>query len=186
MTSLLVPHAGASAALVRHELVRELRGAGVPEDVVDDAVLVMSELVGNAVRHGRPLPDSQDAVRASWWVEAGAVHVEVCDGGPGLPWGPPTAQPAAPTAHAHPSLTADAHLPSPTAEGGRGLPIIDLLSTRWGVTAPSPAGGVTVYAELPLGPGPGAGTSGDGQPPAPASPWALRTAALRGPQAATG
>lgn len=178
MTSLLVPHAGASAALVRHELVRELRGAGLPGDVVDDAVLVMSELVGNAVRHGRPLPDSQDAVRASWWVESGAVHVEVCDGGPGLPGSWPAAQP--------PSPTADAHLPSPTAEGGRGLPIIDLLSTRWGATGPSPAGAVTVYAELLLGPGPGAGTSGDGQAPAAASPWSLPTATLRGPHAATG
>lgn len=129
MTSLLVPHRPTSAAQVRHALVAELRSRGVPQDVVDDAVLVMSELVGNAVRHGDPLPAGH--VRASWWVAGGAVHLEVCDGGPGLAGDLPRSVPAA-------------------AEGGRGLPIVDLLTSRWGTTAPSPTGAVGVYAELPL------------------------------------
>jgi anti-sigma regulatory factor (Ser/Thr protein kinase) len=129
MTSLLVPHDPASAAAVRRALVAELHARGVPDDVVDDAVLVMSELVGNAVRHGDPLPGGD--VRASWWVAAGAVHLEVCDGGPGLDEALPTAVPCG-------------------AEGGRGLPIIDMLAACWGTTAPSPTGGVGVYAELPL------------------------------------
>jgi len=129
VTSVLVPHALSSAGQVRHALVAELRGAGVPEDVVDDAVLVMSELMGNAVRHGSPLPGG--GVRASWWVAGGAVHVEVCDGGPGLDHALPQSVPG-------------------SAEGGRGLPIVDLLTSSWGTTAPSPTGAVGVYAELAL------------------------------------
>ena len=129
MTSVLVPHALSSAAQVRHALTSELAARGVPEDVVDDAVLVMSELMGNAVRHGSPLPDG--GVRASWWVAGGAVHVEVCDGGPGLDHSLPAAVPTG-------------------AEGGRGLPIVELLTSTWGTTAPSPTGAVGVYAELPL------------------------------------
>ena len=156
MTSLLVPHAPTSAAHVRHALVAELRDRGVPEDVIDDAVLVMSELVGNAVRHGDPLPAG--GVRTSWWVAGGAVHLEVCDGGPGLDRALPTAVPGG-------------------AEGGRGLPIIDMLTARWGTTAPSPTGGVGVYAELPL-PGalPGHLSRGDeGGRRSPQS-WVTRTA----------
>lgn len=108
--------------------MRELRERGVPAAVVDDAALVMSELVGNAVRHGQPLPG--DYVRTSWWVDDGTVHLEVCDGGPGFG---AVLRPVA-----------------ATAEGGRGLPIVDTLASSWGTTAPDPSGGVGVFAELPL------------------------------------
>ena len=169
MTSVLVPHAASSAAAVRRALVPELEACGVPQDVVDDAALVVSELVGNAVRHGAPL--SQAGVRVSWWVAGGAVHLEVCDGGPGLP--------GEAAGHVGGVLRNGSGEPVPltpsATEGGRGLPIVDLLSSRWGSTAPSPRGAVGVWAELPLPGHPQAVVSRGGRSGTP-RPWTLRKA----------
>jgi len=121
VTTLVLPHDGASAGAARRALARELGQQDVPEAAVDDALLVVSELVGNAVRHGAPLPGG--GISVSWRVLGGAVHVEVRDGGAGVP---------------------------AARRGGRGLPILDLLSARWGTTAPGSRGGASVYAVLPL------------------------------------
>lgn len=147
MTTLLVPHAGRSASDVRHALQRELRECGLSDDVVDDAVLVVSELVGNAVRHGAPLDGG--TVRASWWVGPAAVHVEVCDGGPGPPGGAGEVHLGA-RARRTDAVGAPLDTVPIETEGGRGLPIVNLLSARWGTTVPSPSGAVSVYAELPI------------------------------------
>jgi len=51
----------------------QLRTGGVAESVIDDAVLILSELLSNACRHGRPLGDAlagDGDVRAAWWVDA--------------------------------------------------------------------------------------------------------------------
>lgn len=104
---------------------------------MDDAVLVLSELLSNACRHGRPLsadgePDdeSDGAVRAAWRMdEYGRLTVEVTDGG-----GPTRPMPST---------------PSVTARGGRGLNIITALSEDWGVRDDS--GEVTVWAVLVAG-----------------------------------
>ena len=142
VTTLVLPHCGTSAGLARGALERELGQQGVPGPVVDDALLVVSELVGNAVRHGAPLPGG--GIRVSWWVVGDAVHVEVGDGGTGLPGDAGELRLGARSRHG-----AGALLPV-GSEGGRGLPIIDLLTTRWGTTTRSPGGGVGVYAELPI------------------------------------
>ena len=132
MTSFVVPHTPLSATNVRHELVIDLTSRDVPRTVVDDAALVLSELVGNAVRHGSPLPDG--GVRVSWELDDCALHLEVCDGGNGTDLA------------AGPACT--------SAEGGRGLTIVGLLARRWGTTSFGD-GGVGVYADLdverPLG-----------------------------------
>ncbi len=111
-----------------------LRTSGVPDSVVDDAILVLSELLSNACRHGRPLaietggPEDTDEVRAAWRVdERGRLTVEVTDGG-----GPTRPLPAT---------------PSVTARGGRGLNIITALAQDWGVRDDR-AGEVTVWAVL--------------------------------------
>lgn len=95
----------------------QLRGGGVAESVIDDAVLILSELLSNACKHGRPLlgaPAGHGSVRAAWRVdERGRLIVEVTDGG-----GP--TRPAAAT-------------PSLTAHGGRGLGIVTALADDWGV-----------------------------------------------------
>lgn len=113
---MLVPHSPPSASAVRHRLVDELRGRGLPAVVVDDAALVLSELVGNAVRHGAPLPTG--GIRVSWSVGPDIIRIEVADGGRG-------------------PLQHEASVPlaaggSADAERGRGLAIVSMLTTSWG------------------------------------------------------
>ena len=116
MSTMLVPHSPPSASAVRHRFVDELRGRGLPAMVVDDAALVLSELVGNAIRHGAPLPNG--GIRVGWSVRADIIRIEVSDGGRG-------------------PLRHEANAPlagggSADAERGRGLAIVSLLTTSWG------------------------------------------------------
>ncbi|WP_407077729.1 ATP-binding protein [Streptomyces phytohabitans] len=95
---------------------QELLADGAPDAIVDDAVLILSELLSNACRHARPLsPDSAgEYVRAAWCRDAaGELTISVTDGG-----GP--TRPRAST-------------PSVTARGGRGLAIITSLASDWGI-----------------------------------------------------
>jgi anti-sigma regulatory factor (Ser/Thr protein kinase) len=108
----------------------DLSRTGVSDSVIDDAVLILSELLSNAWRHGRPLGSDQgdSTVRAAWHVDEYArLTVEVTDGG-----GPTRPVPAN---------------PSITARGGRGLNIITSLAADWGVR--DGTGEVTVWASLP-------------------------------------
>ncbi|GLF95784.1 ATP-binding protein [Streptomyces yaizuensis] len=118
----------------RHRMRAELRGGGVPDTVVDDAVLVLSELLSNACRHGRPLGRAdvgEGNIRAAWRLDrTGRLTIEVTDGG-----GPTRPVPST---------------PSVTARGGRGLSIIGALAQAWGVRD-SAAGEVTVWAVLQEG-----------------------------------
>ncbi len=112
----------------------QLRMSGVSESVVDDAVLILSELLSNACRHGRPLGRGMVGdgdVRVAWHVDkSGRLTVEVTDGG-----GPTRPVPAT---------------PSVTAHGGRGLNIITALSDAWGVRD-DVHGEVTVWAVVQAG-----------------------------------
>ena len=90
-------------------------------ELASTAALLSSELATNAVIHG----DAGFAMRVAWTGEG--VRIEVYDDGGGDPV----------------ELQAD-----PTSDRGRGLKIVDALSTRWGV-APHPDGiGKTVWFEL--------------------------------------
>ncbi|MYX76469.1 ATP-binding protein [Streptomyces sp. SID3915] len=129
-SSMAVPHGPAGVGQARRRMREELRGNRVPDTVVDDAVLILSELLSNACRHGRPLDRTADLgdgdVRVAWRVEpAGGLTVEVTDGG-----GPTRPVPAT---------------PSVTARGGRGLNIINALAEEWGVRDGA-RGEVTVWA----------------------------------------
>ena len=77
------------------------------QHVLDDLYLVVSELVTNAVMHG------QGAIRLRLHVDAGDVWGEVIDAGGGFE---------------HELREA-----GPDATSGRGLLIVDRLTTRWGV-----------------------------------------------------
>lgn len=131
---MAVPHGPTGVGEARHRMRKELRSSGVADSVIDDAVLILSELLSNAYRHGRPLSpesggrDGEDGgIRAAWQVdERGRLTVEVTDGG-----GPTRPHPAT---------------PSVTARGGRGLNIIGALSLDWGVR--DAVGEVTVWAAL--------------------------------------
>lgn len=127
-SSMAVPHGPAGVGEARRRMRAQLRGGGVAESVIDDAVLILSELLSNACKHGRPLggaPAGDGDVRAAWRVDTGGrLIVEVTDGG-----GPTRPAPAT---------------PSVTAHGGRGLNIITALADDWGVRDEA-RGEVTVW-----------------------------------------
>lgn len=124
---VLLPHAPASVGLARRRLGTDLRAHGMREAEVCDATLVLSALMSNAIRHGRPLPGAH--VQVTWKLSGGTLELAVSDGG-----GP-----------THPR----AARPSLSSLGGRGLSIVDHLSSSWGVRGDEP--GSTVWAVLPTG-----------------------------------
>ncbi|MFC8171294.1 ATP-binding protein [Streptomyces sp. NPDC057242] len=133
-SSMAVPHGPAGVGEARHRMRDELYRSGVAESVVDDAVLILSELLSNACRYGRPLGRAdrgEGDVRAAWRVDpGGGLRVEVTDGG-----GPTRPVPST---------------PSVTARGGRGLNIISALARDWGVRD-SATGEVTVWVVVTEG-----------------------------------
>lgn len=113
------------------EFVRKTLGDWQVPDRIDIAELVVSELATNAVKSA----GGTDAAPGKWadiGVQLRAVetelYVEVWDGGDGSP--------------GIPEQTLD-------AEGGRGLFLVESLSTRWGICRPA-AGGKIVWSELTL------------------------------------
>lgn len=123
-----VDHTPSSAGVARRELGADLADWGLPAAVVDDAELIVSELIGNAVRYARPLPGN--VLRVAWAVEAGCLVLKVTDGG----------SPQAPRFR-------DA---GPSDVRGRGLAIVDALARKWGVDRYENGVGPvsTVWAEL--------------------------------------
>jgi anti-sigma regulatory factor (Ser/Thr protein kinase) len=122
--TVLLPYAPASVAVARQRLAADLMAAGIFAGAVGDAVLVVSELLSNAIRHARPLPGAN--VQVAWAVDDDAIEVAVSDGG----------APTRPTpAHA-----------TVSSLGGRGLDIVEYLARTWGVR--SDDGGLTVWAVL--------------------------------------
>jgi anti-sigma regulatory factor (Ser/Thr protein kinase) len=125
---LLLPFAAASVGVARRRLVSDLIAADVYDSAVCDVALVISELFSNALRHAAPLPGAQ--IRVAWQIEPDSVRVSVSDGG-------------APTV---PELGEAAQ----GATGGRGLRIVEKLSTKWGMSTSED--GNTVWAEVPVRP----------------------------------
>ena len=123
--SIEVPHERTGVRLARHTFAEQISAAGVEDDARDDAMLVLSELVSNAVKHAAPLPSGEITVR--WRVDDEVLHIEITDGGAGT-------RPRAGVA-------------ALSALGGRGLDIVRTVSRHWGVTEGE--GSVTVWAEVP-------------------------------------
>ncbi len=127
-----IPHHPRGAGVARARLHAEL-ASEVGPDMLDDAVAVVAELVGNAIRHGKPLPG--DVVRVSWRVRyaegqphcyARDVTVTVTDGG----------------SDRRPAV----RRPDPEALDGRGLAIVEALSASWGFERDGL--GQTVWAQI--------------------------------------
>jgi anti-sigma regulatory factor (Ser/Thr protein kinase) len=78
--------------------------------LVDDAVLLVSEIVSNSVRHASL--DKSDAIHVRIRGSDSVLHVDVIDPGPGFD--PERVEPS-------------------EREGGWGLRLLDRLATRWGV-----------------------------------------------------
>lgn len=119
-----LPHRPQAAGAARGIARSVLGGWGVGEEAADQVLLVVSELVTNALEHALPpLVLHLDRVGED------TMHVEVEDGGPAAVEGAWTA-----------SCSDDEH--------GRGSGIIDLLATAHG--AQSYPGGAMHWADLPL------------------------------------
>lgn len=123
------PHAPESVAAARHALADALRRMRAAPSAADDAVLILSELVSNALRHARPLTGG--TIRVAWWTEDSRVlRIAVTDGGRQHPH---TVAKAAPGPHPADLEAVDLDEVDESAVDGRGLGIVGLLADAWGV-----------------------------------------------------
>jgi anti-sigma regulatory factor (Ser/Thr protein kinase) len=95
------------------------------DSVRHDAELLVSEIVTNAVRHGRP------NITLRLTLHPPGIGVAVHDFGPGIP--------TAPTGE-----------PDLTSEGGRGLFIVAALASDWGIEPAISGTGKTVWFRLQI------------------------------------
>ncbi|GAA3909937.1 ATP-binding protein [Actinoplanes auranticolor] len=116
-----VPATGSACGVGRRFVAETLRGCGVPEETVETAMLITSELVANAVNHAPP--PGYLRVR----IDAERIRIEVSDAGP-----------------AEPRMVR----PGDAVAGGRGLLLVDRLATRWGWDIRLP--GKIVWCEVSL------------------------------------
>lgn len=103
----LIPEAASEARAIVSD---ELAGSVAPE-VLEDATLLVSELVTNAVRHGLRAGFEQVELRIR--NDAGRVRVMVSDPGGGFVAAP--------------------RLPTASESSGWGLYLVDRIADRWGV-----------------------------------------------------
>ncbi len=125
VSALPVPHAfslvaSPQAASAARREVRRLED-DLPSWVLEDAAVIVSELVTNAVRYG------DGRVEVQVWPGPRVLRIEVADG-----------------SHQLPQLVT----PGPDAEGGRGLQVVGALATRWGVLVDGHKRGKVVWCEL--------------------------------------
>jgi PAS domain S-box-containing protein len=121
LLELRLPGGATAPGAARRALVAAI-GERLGETAQGDALIVISELVTNAIRHGGAQEESAE-VRIDVALLPEALRLEVTDPGPGFE----------PGGH------------GPRADGGYGLHLLDRLAARWGVAGASP---VTVWVEL--------------------------------------
>ncbi len=124
--TLRLPFSAASVAVARQRLRSWLLENDVSEEAIEDARVVISELVANSIRHASPLHDGNLVV--SWTVEPDGLRVSVTDGGG-------STRPRA--LHAASSAIA-----------GRGMAIVESIASTWW-HEPSESRS-TVHALLPV------------------------------------
>lgn len=136
---LRVPHTAASVGVGRRWVREQLAAHGVARRLLDDVEVVVSELLGNAVRHAPPIAGG--ALLVTWRLSGSVVMVTVTDGG-----SPDQVEPRG---------------TGQLSETGRGLRIVEGLATEWGVI--EQFGGLrTVWATVAPGFGPAVGGRGRG------------------------
>ncbi len=107
--TLRVPFAASSVAIARQQLKRWLADHGSSREHIEDARVIISELVANAVRHAQPLSDGDLLI--SWTVERRGLRLSVTDGGGA-------------------TRPRTVHAPS-SALAGRGMAIVESLAISW-------------------------------------------------------
>ncbi|MEV4242065.1 ATP-binding protein [Streptosporangium canum] len=97
---------------------------------LDDVLLLLSEVITNAVTHSDSCRTAGGRVTVHLTHDPGAVHVEVTDDGS------TTSTPAV-------------HVPDADSDGGRGLWLVDLLATAWGSSRHDDEAGRSVWFQVP-------------------------------------
>lgn len=128
-TSSRVVSSHATAFVEARRFVRDSVGP-VPSRIVDDAILLTSELVTNAVRHAGL--DDQDEIEVTVSVDPRILRITVRDRGPGF--------------------DPEAMVPR-SDEGGWGVDLLRRLSSRWSVDRDSAGTDVWFEIDLPDGSG---------------------------------
>jgi anti-sigma regulatory factor (Ser/Thr protein kinase) len=121
---VFLPHTPSSVSVVRRRLAAELLAVGVYEETAEDATVILSELISNALRHARPLPSGD--IRVAWTRQGDLIQLAVSDGG---------------------AMTEPRRARATLSSlGGRGLSIVETLAEGWGVLHED--SGTTVWATL--------------------------------------
>ena len=107
--TLRVPFAASSVAVARQKLRTWLVDVGSTTEVIDDARIVISELVANSVRHAQPLPSGD--ILITWQIAKDGLEISVSDGGIG-------------------TRPRKVHAAS-SALAGRGMAIVESLAVSW-------------------------------------------------------
>jgi anti-sigma regulatory factor (Ser/Thr protein kinase) len=123
---LTLPHEVAAVGAARRALDGYLQDHAIDPDSRDDAQLVLTELISNAIRHAPPRASGD--LDVAWGLDRRHIYLEVTDGKGS------TEPQQVPTTH-------------PESIGGRGLAIVTVLTSTWGVRLDDT--GRTVYAVLP-------------------------------------
>ena len=79
--TMRLPFTPSSVSVARQRLKTWMDDNGGPGEAVEDARVVISELVANAVRHARPLADGQ--IQVTWTSSPDGLQLTVTDGGSG-------------------------------------------------------------------------------------------------------
>lgn len=121
-----LPAAPASVGVARRNVRELLTDWRTDEETLDNALLVTSELVTNALTH-----TASEWIVCRLHIAEARLHIEVEDQHRG--WTLPTQRRA-----------------EPDEQGGRGLLLVDVLSSDWGVRDTTDGSGRVVWAVLPL------------------------------------
>lgn len=126
-----------SPHVARHvrRVVRALLRAWGMAELVDAAELAVTELLSNVVRHAPDGPCRVEVLR-----RPGGVRVEVRDSSPRLP------EPRA-------AGELEGELVEELDEGGRGLPLLSMVTDAWDAEQDPAGGGKAVWFELKAGAG---------------------------------
>jgi anti-sigma regulatory factor (Ser/Thr protein kinase) len=116
-----LPDGPEGAGFARRAMAKAAELWLLDREMTETALLLVSELATNAIRHGAP------PVRLSLRLHDDRLRVEVTDSSPALP---------------------ELGDPGPEQTGGRGLQIVQQLAARWGAGASRSRLGKTVWFEL--------------------------------------